>query len=517
MIKLLNNWIVVTKDDVSYFPLCSNLTILEKSRRLRNKNKNKRDIIIPEKRIPLFYKSDNESIFIPAGLYSLIENYFNNSKIIDMRKRTNLSDTDMIIKNIDSYSDILEGIKLRTEQLLAIRKILIFKRCIIQMTTGSGKSEVMCAFLKIISSINNYMYPTTLVIEPTKKLQFDIANRFSKYEIPTTNYSNNRMIIPNCINICHPTSLGNDIDKNPDILNDVQILIGDETHHMKSDSWRKPTYNMNNLEYSIGLSASAICQEHVGKNNISDYNIGELFTIGATGKLVMNVKSASMISNERLANPVLIMIDNPANEKLETGNLSNWADIAKNVLESEHRVDLVCRSAKIFSDSDRKVLILVRTVRWARLIMEKLYEYGLGDITRGSYGGGRFEYYNGEEFLPDVSDVFNGYSTGRFNILIGTQHIYEGVDIPNLDVVILAYAGKSERVHVQGIGRALRKTKNGKYAYIVDFYDRENPILYRHSITRLMRYKEVVGIPDEHMYVDIDIEDVSEIFKNLEN
>jgi hypothetical protein len=71
----------------------------------------------------------------------------------------------------------------------------------------------MCVLAKILADLNGGTYPTILVIEPTIKLMSDIMKRFKKYDIPIEEYSKNRMIIKNRVNISHPISLGNDIEK----------------------------------------------------------------------------------------------------------------------------------------------------------------------------------------------------------------------------------------------------------------------------------------------------------------
>ena len=141
-----------------------------------------------------------------------------------------------------------------------------------------------------------------------------------------------------------------------------------------------------------------------------------------------------------------------------------------------------------------------------------MYKFGLGEYTRASFGGGIFEGFNGAEIYNDNGDVFSKFGNGEYTILIGTSHLYEGVDVPNLDVIVLACGGKGERTQVQGIGRALRKTKSGKYAYIVDFTDTEDAILSRHSRMRMNRYVDIIGVPNEHIYKGISVDNLEEIF-----
>jgi superfamily II DNA or RNA helicase len=78
--------------------------------------------------------------------------------------------------------------------------------------------------------------------------------------------------------------------------------------------------------------------------------------------------------------------------------------------------------------------------------------------------------------------------SGEQKIVIATTLADEGLDIPALEVLILAGAGKSETRALQRIGRALRKTKEKKEATIIDFYDKAR-FLEVHSRRRFEIYE----------------------------
>ena len=161
-------------------------------------------------------------------------------------------------------------------------------------------------------------------------------------------------------------------------------------------------------------------------------------------------------------------------------------------------------------------MILVNTVEWSRTLLKQFNDYGLSDRVCASYGSSKFEYYEHGELVSTKKDMFADFDSGKFKIMIGTTHLYEGADIKSLDVIILAFGGKTERLQVQGIGRALRKTKTGNYAYIVDFTDTEDRILSYHSKLRMNRYKEIIGISDKDTYDKISVFDINTILASRE-
>lgn len=509
MIKLTNNWIIISKDDDSYLHFMSNLTKQGETKTFRLKNGRK--ITKKLDNTEFFTLGDDGNMFVPIGLLGFFNDIIKNSKITDTRTKEKWDYSD-IIENLESYRGILNGITLRDEQLISIRKAIVAKRGILQLPTGSGKTEIMCGIVKSISKMYGKC-PTTLILEPTLNLVKSTIDRFDKYNIPVVSYSNNRKIIDNVVNICHPASLGNDLDDDANLLDNVEILIGDESHHFNSEQFRKPTYNMPNLVMSIGVSASAISQEHIGIKEIVRYDAKEIWTFSATGNLLVNIVTGNMIDQNRLAKPILFMMDYHCTEELPNNDVTNWNNVMTIHLESDARNRLVADCAKIFSDNGRKSLILVNTIRWSRKILNILYELGIK--AGASYGSGKYEYYNGIDYVSDDS-IMNKFSSGEINVLIGTTHLYEGADIPNLDTIILAFSGKGERTQVQGIGRALRLTKNGKYAYIIDFSDADDVVLSNHSSKRLKRYIDNIGIPDYRIHVGVSVDELKEKFKNYE-
>lgn len=522
MVTIKNDCILVTKDDPSFSILRSDLTFFESGvRRIYKKRKDGGTYVINQEysNTDKLFQIYNNGISIPRGLLFYIKPYLKNSVIEDRQNKSKFYNAELDISDFDKYSTILDGITLTKEQLISIRKIIMCKRCIIQSATGSGKTEIMCGFLKILNDKFGE-YPTTLIVEPAITLLNKTIERLDNYGIPVSNYRKERKIIKGKINLCHPKSLVNDLKNDPDLLKDVNVVLGDEVHHMKSILFRTPTDNANGIDYSIGLSASAIKIDNVGKLRLVDYDKDELNIIGSTGPLVMNLTSGKLIDKGTLATPAVLVMNNLADEPIPELEVANWHRIVSDKLYSSNRTLMTCQTAEFFSDKMRKVLILVNTIEWSRIIMKCMYKINPAVelfSMRASYGGERFEYFNGEEFISDDSDVLDKFSNGDYQILIGTSHLYEGIDVTNLDVIILAFGGKKERMMSQGVGRVLRKTKNGKYAYIVDFNDKCDVVLSKQFKARNKMYREVMNVPDNLYFNNVEVDELEGIFNKLEN
>jgi superfamily II DNA or RNA helicase len=84
---------------------------------------------------------------------------------------------------------------------------------------------------------------------------------------------------------------------------------------------------------------------------------------------------------------------------------------------------------------------------------------------------------------------------GRLQVLVATSLADEGLDLPRLSRVFLAFPGRSRGRTIQRLGRLMRPHPSKHSAVLFDFVDRQVPILRRHHVERRKLYAEVLGIP----------------------
>jgi len=81
---------------------------------------------------------------------------------------------------------------------------------------------------------------------------------------------------------------------------------------------------------------------------------------------------------------------------------------------------------------------------------------------------------------------------GELDVLIASRIFDQGIDIPDLDALVLAGSGKSSARALQRIGRVIRKGKDKKDAIVVDFLDNCR-YLRDHSMIRKKIYETEPG------------------------
>lgn len=520
----LNNKIVVSKDDIAFEPLRDLLTIHEKELNVkkiydRDLHRYKTDYKSVNV-IKYLYDIDENNLYVPYGIYKYIKYLFKNSDV----KYAGIKDhlimhSENVIDNIENYKTILPGIKLYDNQLECLKKIFQYKRGVIQAGTGFGKTEIMCATIKILKELNNGIYPTILVLEPTIELMKGIIKRFKKYNIPINDYRETRMIFTNKVNIGHPISLCNDLEKNKKLLDKVEVQFIDEAHHSQSMTFSTPTQNMPRLMYSIGLSATFLSHYHVDGQNIDDFNYEELRRIGCMGPLLIKIDGKELINKDQLAKPKLCILHNLANEEMDETKVDyTWHNVRKIRLESKVRTKLIADAACVFAKKGYKVIILMNILDWGRDIMLQIANNGYRELVRTCFGGQKYEKVSKRGTIEkEWNSALTLFDKEKVKIIVGSSCIQEGLDLSKVDVCILAQGGKSDRTTLQSVGRALRKSKTGKYSYIVDFNDIEDKMLNKQFKERMTKYKKVLGIINkEDILMDATIKQLEKKFKEWE-
>ena len=158
------------------------------------------------------------------------------------------------------------------------------------------------------------------------------------------------------------------------------------------------------------------------------------------------------------------MIDKDANaddliKRAERGDLSVF-----NQLTSDERVDYVIEQARYYGHSGNRVkgLIFCSSVKEAHKLSEKFNAKGLRTIALSGDDSNETREEAMDRLTSDMREDYLDY--------ILTVNIFnEGVDLPEINQVIMLRPTESAIVFIQQLGRGLRKFAGKEYVVILDF------------------------------------------------
>jgi superfamily II DNA or RNA helicase len=196
-----------------------------------------------------------------------------------------------------------------------------------------------------------------------------------------------------------------------------------------------------------------------------------------SGPKIVDINATYLIKNNYLVKPKIYFLDVPVMRAVG----KNYHDVYKNyVVENDDRNDLIVKAAKKLVSKGRKVLILVVRVGHGDVLMDRLSD----DF--------RVKFLDGAKTSKIRMESIQEMKDGKLDILIASKIFDQGVDIPELDALILAGSGKSSGRALQRIGRVIRKSEGKTQAIVVEFFD-NCKYLRDHSEARIKVYESEPG------------------------
>jgi superfamily II DNA or RNA helicase len=237
------------------------------------------------------------------------------------------------------------------------------------------------------------------------------------------------------------------------------MMIIDECHRIGAPLFRKAALKLNSY-YRIGLSATPKREDGA-----------EIVLIAGIGKIITPVTAIELINQKRLTKPELVILRPPSPEKL---GYTYQQEYNNGIILNERRNHLIAETTHKYLTEEKQAYV---------------------NVTRINHGK-RLARLIGCEFIEAKSknreSEINNFSIGKSKALVSTL-LNEGVDIPGIDVIIMASAGKSATATIQRAGRVLRLKDGKDKAIIVDFAD-SGKRLRQHYEKRRQTYKDVLGV-----------------------
>lgn len=247
-------------------------------------------------------------------------------------------------------------------------------------------------------------------------------------------------------------------------LSNVNTLFVDETHEAGSNTYNK-------LLSTINAGARFFVS---GTPLDNDKTVNNLPIIGLSGKVIYRISNKDLIAKGVSMKPLIKVLLNWSGQ----GYLDYKKEYEKVVEFSENRLRLIFEI--IEKHQDKQIMITFKNKEHGKFIYDRLLE-------RFPYLQNECYYIHGESKIRSVA--IEDFKRNKVQVLIASMILKQSINIPNIEVLVLAHGGKSKITVKQFVGRALRTDGKNTEVLIYDFFDM-GKFVSKHSKKRLAIYRQ---------------------------
>lgn len=258
-------------------------------------------------------------------------------------------------------------------------------------------------------------------------------------------------------------------------LDSIVAVVGDECHHVKSDSYYNVFMNCPNAIVKVGLTGSIDKKDKMLTKRMK----------GVFHRTLTRISNDALINRDISAKPQIIIT--PITQVISNGTMINVESerdymraYDKAIVNNEYRNTVIAKITEMCYNDGEGVLLIVNRIDHGENIGAILEHLNIP-----------YEFITGDHDMDVRENSFNAMKAGHLKVLISTSLIDEGVDINGINSLVLCAGGKSLRQVLQRVGRVLRKKKIGaNTAKVYDFSDETNKYMWDHANIREKIYLE---------------------------
>ena len=322
---------------------------------------------------------------------------------------------------------------------------------ILEIAARGGKTLIAAECIRQIDGTTIWLIDRIRLLKQTKKVLQDLLG------IKIGEISGNMIDIDGCsVIIASVQTLKTRLPEFMNLLYKINFVVIDEFHKSAALSYQKIFSKLPNTKYKLGITATA--RRTDGKEPI-------LFSI--IGKIIYKISSKQLADLGFLVQPKIKFYNiNKYDSSLKTYR----DDYIINIVENSERNNKIVQVVN--ENKELKIMILTKQVNHGRELTKKI----IG--AKHVYGS----------LLKKNTPIFEDFLNNKFKCLVITQSKgSEGLDIPDLDMVINAAGNKSNIATEQSGSRSLTMIKGKNTGYIIDFVD-GGKYTKKHSRERIETY-----------------------------
>lgn len=336
-------------------------------------------------------------------------------------------------------------------------------KALIVLATGLGKTFVAA---EAIHRINNLHGKRTLVLAHTNPLVYQLERSFWKFmtkdqrsviwngmEMPTPWQLAEYEYVFACVD-----SVASYLDRNKELPH-FDIVLVDECHHAGSNTYLKVLNEMaagqERGPFLIGLTATPW--------RSGDEDLEDIF-----GDPLISIDIVEGLRNGFLSNVDYRMYTDNINWdalRYLQGKSFTPKQINKTLFIEEWDDSVVYALRKVWAEQDMpRAIVFCGTIDHAKIMTQKINALGFcvaAAIYSSNNSGGMTQY--------EKNRVLSDFSEGRINVVCTVDIFNEGLDVPDVNILVFQRVTHSRRIFIQQLGRGLRVSDNKDKVIVLDF------------------------------------------------
>ena len=327
-------------------------------------------------------------------------------------------------------------------QIIGIKSINTGKDCILQSQSGTGKTATY--LLGILNRINYEENKNQgLILTPTHELSeqvYDVAMQLSKYL---------NINVVKCIG-------GTNLLENRENLKTAHLIIG--TVGRVSHMINEKKINSHNIKFIVLDEADVLLEEGLNDKLKDIYSkcLENIQCIMISATVTQNVIS---VSKKIMHDPIKILLKN---SEIAVDLISQFY---VNVEKEELKFDTLLDLYSLMSTS--QAIIFANTIKKVDWLKEQLEKENF-EIT----------FIHGKLSAKEREDIVKEFREGKTRILLTTDLLARGIDIPQVNLVINYDLPPDKETYIHRIGRCGRFDKKGVAITMVKMEDASDNKLF---------------------------------------
>lgn len=273
-----------------------------------------------------------------------------------------------------------------------------------------------------------------------------------------------------------------------ELLGKFEFVIAEEAHEVSGNSFYDVMNACRGAAYRMALTATPFMKDNEEAN---------MKLMATCGQIALRISEQLLIERGILARPYFKFLKVPAEHRPKKLFRSTpWQRAYEvGIVHNEYRNKLFCAEA-------------LRGLRYGLNSMMLVQRKEHGNVLKAMLerGGARVMFIQGADDQDERDRALTALGNGDTDVVIGTNILDVGVDVPSVGMIHLVGGGKAEVANRQRIGRGLREKKNGlpNVALIVDCEDDFNNHLREHAIARRRIVESTPGFAEGIAANDFD-------------